>query len=291
MSRFVAGDTVVLNGHRVTVAANSERPTWADLYDGLTLVAQVEADFLPDPEPREEPEWKPGDLVRSAGGLVYLRTTVADRPWRFVENGAEAPDSLLPRPLVRLVAEGSEVSAAEARIREAGRAEVEWLREHKQNQEDVVRIVGYEDGLRTALDALSSGPAIPAPNPDDRRDEWDTFGTKRGVVVAEPDTPPLTPGMSVAHRDGLHIYKFEHTGEYGYPDLKVTTASHTTYFDVAGTERRYLVSSAHLRPVSLVEKPERRAVRETVRLAHTESDSVAALANRIYDTLFGGGPL
>ena len=51
-----------------------------------------------------EPEWKVGDVVKSAGGNVWMRT-YADR-WLAPGLGGTYPDNHLTRPLTRLVPEG-----------------------------------------------------------------------------------------------------------------------------------------------------------------------------------------
>lgn len=225
--RFQAGDVVVLNGHRLTV-------TSVDEVEGIFVHGQPDgsvsclpATWLPDPEPRAEPSWEPGDVVRDAEGRVYQRTECG-WPWQAMCH--DVGENVLVRPLTRLVPEGASDTTPQ------------------------------------------SG------------DPWDTFGTKRGVVIAEPEAPPLTPGMTVVHPhfglgvvvegiNGSGCWVQDFVGQSPFP-----------------AARRAQPFSA-LRPVTLVEKPGREAGIETIRqhvVAGRES-GMSTLRNTelIYDALFG----
>lgn len=107
MTRFQVGDIVVLNGHRLTVVADTERETWVGLYRDGRCVATVEGGLLPDAEPRDEPPpLTPGMAVAHRDGRLGLVTQANPRDggnvWVF-DVGDDHPRFVHPddlRPVV-----------------------------------------------------------------------------------------------------------------------------------------------------------------------------------------------
>lgn len=59
----------------------------------------VSVEILPPPEP----DWQPGDVVRTPLGVPYIRNSAG---W-ITANGVQVRDVALPRPLTRLVPEAT----------------------------------------------------------------------------------------------------------------------------------------------------------------------------------------
>jgi len=126
-----------------------------------------------------------------------------------------------------------------------------------------------------------SGECRPETQPpsDDYRDEWDTFGTKRGVVMASPGEA-LTPGMTV--RDATR------PGRVG---IVVRPAPYTSDMVVAWRGERGVEAMApgRLLPVTLVEKPDRGPAVRDIQFALADAGYAPLLSagEAAYDALFG----
>lgn len=109
MTRFKAGDVVVLNGYRLTVVEPETNAGFVKLSnrDGDDTPYAVPSEWVPDPV---EPNWKQGDVVLDSADRVFRR---AGYGWLATGQRYTVAHLDPVRPLVRLVPEHPSEPATE----------------------------------------------------------------------------------------------------------------------------------------------------------------------------------
>lgn len=343
--RFRAGDVVVLNGHRLTVEWTDGRQTSLSNASGWNSTTPT--DWLPDPELRDAvSSWRSNDPLDV---LAFLRgatcTNFTTGLGSCFRNG-RSPDAQYGAVecCVPCIADAALARIAAAPVEELCQytrggpiGHVDPCLQTRDDHDSGTWDHEFTPTGASALDPLTStgrGTAAGARETPPGgagsvggvvyRDAWDTFGTKRGVVMAEPATkaepeppaltpdspacncaavhgfphaswcesglagvnpPALTPGMTVAHRDGrLGVY-------YGLTGALTPTPSRL--WTPFGSHNPSYADITDLRPVTLVEKPSKKAAVEALwdAFEHTErwlgSREAALVA---YEALFPEDP-